>query len=221
MRIIGLTGLKRCGKNTVGTYLSEKHGYTELSFAAKLKEVAQMYLNCVTLTESDRETDQTFTVAHRNIIKAAMKLGIENDSLYEFQQKFLDVFDEFSVRGDESHTTYKTTYRKVLQLFGTDVCRHFVDDIWVGVIKDRIVNNPDDKFVITDVRFDNEARMVHDAGGTMIEITRSSCVRDNHLSERGVSNWYIDEIITNDDEITGLLEQVDVVLEEKWKTSSC
>lgn len=37
-RIIGLNGLKRSGKDTIGSYLVREHGYTRLSFAAPLYE---------------------------------------------------------------------------------------------------------------------------------------------------------------------------------------
>jgi len=39
--IIGLSGKKRVGKNTVGMYLDLKHGIYNLSFAKKLKELAR------------------------------------------------------------------------------------------------------------------------------------------------------------------------------------
>lgn len=37
-RVIGLNGLKRAGKDSIGAYLVREHGYTRLSFAAPLYE---------------------------------------------------------------------------------------------------------------------------------------------------------------------------------------
>jgi len=39
MRIIGLTGKARSGKDTVGKYLCENHGYARVSFAGPLKDM--------------------------------------------------------------------------------------------------------------------------------------------------------------------------------------
>ncbi|SFK75318.1 Dephospho-CoA kinase [Nitrosomonas aestuarii] len=37
MKLIGLTGAAGCGKNTVADYLSNHHGYLQMSFAERLK----------------------------------------------------------------------------------------------------------------------------------------------------------------------------------------
>lgn len=42
MRIIGLSGRKRSGKDTVGQYLAEHHGFTLDSFARPLKDSIQL-----------------------------------------------------------------------------------------------------------------------------------------------------------------------------------
>lgn len=41
--LIGLTGKKRCGKNTVGTYLWEKHRYQNTSFALPIKSICKIF----------------------------------------------------------------------------------------------------------------------------------------------------------------------------------
>ena len=62
--------------------------------------------------------------------------------------------------------------RKALQLLGTDVFReHFHQDIWVKVLKHRIINSNDD-IVITDVRFPNEANMIKELGGNIVQVIR-------------------------------------------------
>jgi hypothetical protein len=65
------------------------------------------------------------------------------------------------------------TPRYALQLMGTEVCRDvFHTDFWVIKMKKYIEENPDQHFVITDVRFANEIDFVHDQGGILIEICR-------------------------------------------------
>jgi len=65
------------------------------------------------------------------------------------------------------------TPRLALQLLGTEVGRDvFHEDFWVIKMKRYILANPDQNFVITDVRFGNEIQFVHDNGGILIEIQR-------------------------------------------------
>ena len=60
--------------------------------------------------------------------------------------------------------------RRLLQVLGTEVGRNFFgDDVWVDVLISKL--EPMDKVVITDVRFQNEAREIHNLAG---EIWRGS-----------------------------------------------
>jgi len=65
------------------------------------------------------------------------------------------------------------TPRYALQLMGTEVGRDiFHKDFWVIKMKRYIMENPDQNYVITDVRFANEIKFVHDMGGCLIEVQR-------------------------------------------------
>ncbi len=68
---------------------------------------------------------------------------------------------------------YEFTPRLALQLMGTEVGRDvFHKDFWVIKMKRYMLQYPDQNFVITDVRFQNEIKFVHDMGGCLIEIQR-------------------------------------------------
>jgi hypothetical protein len=65
------------------------------------------------------------------------------------------------------------TPRYALQLMGTEVGREiFHEDFWVIRLKKFIQANPNQNFVITDVRFANELQFINDMNGTTIEIER-------------------------------------------------
>ena len=65
------------------------------------------------------------------------------------------------------------TPRLALQLMGTEVGRDvFHKDFWVIKMKRYMLNNKNQNFVITDVRFLNEIKFVHDMNGCLIEIQR-------------------------------------------------
>ena len=72
------------------------------------------------------------------------------------------------------------TPRYALQLMGTEVGRDvFHKDFWIIKLKKYIKSNPEQNFVITDVRFQNEIQFVSEQQGILIEI------------ERGVKpHWY-------------------------------
>ena len=65
------------------------------------------------------------------------------------------------------------TPRLALQLMGTEVGRDvFHKDFWVIKMKRYMMQNPDQNYVITDVRFQNEIQFVHDMNGCLIEVQR-------------------------------------------------
>ena len=71
-------------------------------------------------------------------------------------------------------TQMEVTPRLVLQLFGTDCMRDgFYDGVWVSLLKKTILDNPEQNYVIPDVRFENEIKMIRSIGGEVWEIRRN------------------------------------------------
>jgi hypothetical protein len=65
------------------------------------------------------------------------------------------------------------TPRYALQLMGTEVGRDvFHKDFWVIRLKKFIQENPNQDYVITDCRFQNEIEFVHSLNGVLIEVRR-------------------------------------------------
>ena len=135
------------------------------------------------------------------------------------------------------------TPRLALQLMGTEVGRDiFHQDFWVIKMKKYIMENPEQNFVITDVRFRNEMQFVHDHGGILIEIqrgitphwygiaskaNRGDNAAENFMLERsGVheSEWRwiggsIDHVIDNEGTLEDLKENVIKKLELSYGSS--
>jgi hypothetical protein len=66
------------------------------------------------------------------------------------------------------------TPRKILQYWGTEVCRAgFHDDIWIASLENKM-RKTRDNIVISDVRFPNEIKAIHNAGGTVIRVKRGN-----------------------------------------------
>jgi hypothetical protein len=136
------------------------------------------------------------------------------------------------------------TPRLALQLMGTEVGRDvFHEDFWVIKMKRYIMSNPEQNFVITDVRFGNEMQFVHDQGGILIEIQRGIkphwydiAIKANRgdqraesfmLNQSGIheSEWrwiggHIDYTIENDGTLEDLKKKVTKKLELSYGSST-
>lgn len=106
--------------------------------------------------------------------------------------------------------------RELLQLLGTEWGRQAIHpEIWVRSLMERIKPWLEDgvPVVVTDVRFDNEAKAIREAGGEVWRIVRPGwgCLSGStaaHASEAGVSENLIAVSITNDGCLDQLRERV-------------
>jgi hypothetical protein len=98
--------------------------------------------------------------------------------------------------------------RQLLQTLGTDWGRMLVaEDLWLRIARRRIEElaaTGAGTIVIADVRFDNEAALVHEMGGEVWLVDRRPATEAApHVSEAGLSQRLIDRVIDN----TGTPEQ--------------
>lgn len=94
---------------------------------------------------------------------------------------------------------YGKSPRELMQLLGTEFGRALVrNSIWVTALEKRI--DPDKNYVIDDVRFPNEAAMIHANGGKVVRVYRpmqEEEAEDNHISEAGIDSEQIDYELRN------------------------
>jgi hypothetical protein len=91
-----------------------------------------------------------------------------------------------------------STVREMLQFIGTDLIRKYNPDWHVNRIKEMI--EPDTDYVIDDVRFPNEKKMIEDLGGDCWFVTRTTLDNvSNHESETSIT-WHNcwNKLIIND-----------------------
>ena len=106
--------------------------------------------------------------------------------------------------------------REVYQSLGTDWGRNMIgENIWVHAGRARIETLLGDVesdiirgIVIDDIRFDNEAELVRNMGGIVVEITRSSVPQMEHASEAGISRDLIDHRFSNEGDILLLQNRI-------------
>lgn len=90
--------------------------------------------------------------------------------------------------------------RHCLQTLGTEWGRNTINsDIWINITKHRMEESDARIFIIDDVRFDNEAKMIRAMGGEVWKLFRENIGgSDNHISEAGVSDNLITKHVNLD-----------------------
>ncbi len=138
----------------------------------------------------------------------------------------IDIVRKYLFTYEEVFDTKPAHVRHRLQQIGTEENRDvFGQDTWVDAAETwlhSIYNaNKINKFVIADIRFDNEAEWIKRKGGIVIRVesNRNRNGMDeqalNHSSELGVSEHLIDHVIINDTgtDIESLKWQMDTIKE--------
>lgn len=88
------------------------------------------------------------------------------------------------------------TYRELLQKLGTEALRNGLhDDVWIMALFSEW--RPNKKWVVTDVRFPNEAQAIKDKGGILIRVERPGTATGTHASETALDNHSFDLTIEN------------------------
>jgi hypothetical protein len=133
------------------------------------------------------------------------------------------------------------TPRWILQYWGTEVCRQgFHDDIWIASLENKM-RKTGDNIVISDVRFPNEIKAIHNAGGIVVRVKRGEdpdWYRDAcdvnagekcsnyavakarmdslniHASETAWCGQSIDVTVSNDSTIDDLYSQIKSLVED-------
>lgn len=104
--------------------------------------------------------------------------------------------------------------RELLQWLGTDVMRNQFDkDFFIIHAKHEITEllMHNKGVVITDVRFENEAQLIHSMGGMIFNITRNDRTKiqnESHESEKGLPEEWCVQVV-NDQDITHLHQKIE------------
>lgn len=105
--------------------------------------------------------------------------------------------------------------RYLAQTLGTEWGRQLVNDnLWVNLTLEAALA-AEGTVIITDVRFDNEAKAVRDAGGAILRIVRPDLVEikeGSHVSEAGVSDHLVAATLWNDSDIITLKKRAIAVV---------
>lgn len=154
-----------------------------------------------------------------NCLSDFFKVALANHFKIDIVRKHIFTFDEV-------FNTKPAHVRHRLQQIGTEEGRDvYGENVWCDALEAWIyqiyLSNNLTKFVVADLRFDNEAKWIKDLGGVVIKIEsdRNRSGMDStalqHSSERGISEHLIDHVIINNEgtDIDTLKWQVSTIRE--------
>ena len=167
-RLIGLTGYKRAGKNTVARMIAETlavDGLTsrELSFAEPLKRVVHIVFGVPMEWMQDGDKTEPTCVRWED----------------------LPDFYRFYYPGK----TGCLNVRELLQIVGTDLFRErFYRHVWIDVAQREFRESKQDVVIITDCRFEDEAAFICAERGEVWAVHGKEYEKqDLHISEKSVA----------------------------------
>jgi hypothetical protein len=140
--------------------------------------------------------------------KAAKEIyGFTDAQLYGPEKELVDPF-------------WGETPREILQKMGTDCMRRgHRDDIWIQAAKRILTADTESRWVIADVRFENEAKMIKELGGQVWRLDgeyegKQPIANPNHFSETAMDSYTgWDHVLKNDGTIGQLYTKINVLME--------
>lgn len=165
-----------------------------------------MIIGITGLAGSGKDTAADYLVA---------RYGFEKISFATIMKRMLAVagLPEPSNRDDKEKLVegFPFTWRHAAQTIGTEWGRMCLEeDIWVKLTMNSL--DPDKDYVVSDVRFDNEARAILVKGGINIKLTGREVdlnTSASHVSENGLQDDLISATIPNIWGMQELYEELD------------
>lgn len=170
--LIGITGKKQSGKDTVGKLL------ISLYLSKKIDRFKKTKFEYIYQTISEQSYYYLYKFA---------------DPLKNIVAKLIDCS-----RGNLENEVFKNTLlpkwnltpREIMQKFGTDFCRAFNPQVWIDMLDKEIAWSDQDIIVITDVRFYNEVNYIKNMNGIIIKVVDPSQQNlDSHISENELDDF--------------------------------
>lgn len=200
-QIIGFGGRLQSGKSLFAK-ICEEHGYTRLYFALPLKKMI-----CNLLSISLEELLEMKTASFEFKFQDKDVQFVANETNIPFQ----------IIKEKVGEKVFHNT-RELMQIIGTDLIRNYNMNWHVNKIKEIILNHENDKFVIDDVRFENECDLIKEMNGTLWFIVRPNNLSVSHHSSEETLHWYdFENVIVNNMPLAYLRYNWEIFLEGDYE----
>lgn len=225
--IIGISGKIGNGKDAVGQIIQkltmnsyQKSPWKIKKFAYKLKQIVSI------LTGIPVEDLEKQEVKDR-VLGKEWNQEVSNWKINDGKLLLVSEIDQLTVR-------------KMLQLIGTEAMRNSVHpNTWVNALMSEYFRPSEKvarycyetekrglagyeevwgdlpKWIITDVRFPNEAAAIKERGGIIVRVSRGVVSENEHPSETALDDYQFDTVIVNNGTLTDLEEMVRIFLKQR------
>lgn len=215
-KIVGLTGLRGSGKDTAAAILVAQD-WARVAFADPLYLEASGAFSSTVAHFAIRETKETpqSALALKNcvdprFVAVALKaLGYCRSVRKAYRCEKTRARPGMARRLKKA-LSRPLSPRQIMQWWGTEYRRVLDGDAyWRQQVETIILKNPNINFVVTDVRFPDEANLIKVLGGSIGRITRPSLLGSNdpnllHESERAMAAYPVDHSFLNEEGDAGL-----------------
>lgn len=205
-RIIGISGKAGVGKDTVGKIIQFLTLDDDVFSKTNRDCIADLEHKAYSASQSKWKIKKYASTLKKI---TSIILGCKVNKLEDREFKEKELGKQWQV------IDYTLTPRLLLQRLGTDAARYVHPDIWVNALFSKFKKKS--RWIITDVRFDNEIRAIQERGGIVIRVNRDkskdSTEHSNHLSETALDNYEgFDVILNNNDTLEDLIEKIRQIL---------
>lgn len=219
--IIVLTGQKRTGKSTAAEYLKSK-GFKSIALADEFKphlaySISRLGIRQFSYQDANGETNfdrEEKLFSKRDMIKIlqySYEGILPSDSNYYWVFSFIEEY----ITNDPRE---KYSFRELMQICGTDIgCNEISEMIWVSKVIDKIVNSPEENFIISDCRQNHELNTFRKLGFKVVHIKRdtSELVEpDLHITEKPLDIKGNDIVIYNNSTKEDFYKNLSFIIEE-------
>lgn len=232
--IIGISGKKQCGKDTICNIVKALDIYYNYSvyyngnvhYEAKDVEFVLNSLENQT-TEKSKWERHAFADKLKEALGDILGTPRGNFEIEEFKNSYSSVTNP-------AGGNY--TVRELLQKFGTEVCRAISPNLWVDVLMasydrgfkhypdyartmdgDRIaigMAQVEPYWIVPDVRFPNEAKAIKEHGGILLRVNRDTGYNDTHASEIALDNYSEFDYVIDNCDLEGTITKVRDILRD-------
>ena len=209
--LIGLSAKKQCGKNTVCTIIQAISLYCKFNYSAELHDFVKRYLHDPDFSDIPDVDDINYIWYESSFafcLRTCLYSITHDKRIFASDDK---TKNELSTIKDAQGNYY--TIRQLLQKFGTEVGRSISPNLWVDCFmnnyKTELEEGLTKNWIVTDVRFENEANAIRENGGILIRINRNTGLNDTHISETALDDYKdFDLVIDNNGTIDELIDKV-------------